>query len=84
MISSESEVLELAWVLLVSQPQFDDFEWNVDLPLKLQVQTDQHPRTTELEENQINFKNIKANIIIIKNTEFVYMNPVGYHNIKRK
>jgi hypothetical protein len=52
-INSEYEVLVLAGVLLVSQPQFDDFEWKVDLPLNHQIQTDAHPQTTETEANKV-------------------------------
>jgi hypothetical protein len=52
--------------LLASQPQFDDFEWNVDLPPKPQVWSDQHSQTTELEVVQIHFKNVKANVILTK------------------
>jgi hypothetical protein len=64
--SSEPEALVLACVLLVSQPQFDDFEWNVDLPLKPQVWTDQHSQTTDLEVEQIHFNDRKATAILSK------------------
>jgi hypothetical protein len=52
--------------LLASQPQFDDFEWNADLPLKPEVWTDQHSQTTDLEVQQIHVKDFKANAILPK------------------
>lgn len=56
-------------VLLAAQPQFDDFELNVDLPLKLQVQTNQHYLTTDLEVHHIPFKGFTSNTtLIINNT----------------
>lgn len=67
MINSESEVLVLTKVLLASQPQSDDFEWNVDLPLELQVQTNQHYLTTDLEVNHIPVKCFTANTTLIFN-----------------
>lgn len=68
-INSESEVLVLTKVFLAAQPQFDDFELNVDLPLKLRVQTNQHYLTTDLEQHHIPFKCFTANTtLIINNT----------------
>jgi len=68
-INSESEVLALTKALLAAQPQFDDFELNVDLPLKLQVQTNQHYLIIGLEVHHIPFKYFTANTtLIIKNT----------------
>jgi len=68
-INSESEVLVLTKVLLAAQPQFDDFELNVDLPLKLQVQTNQHYLTTDLKVHHIPFKFFMSNTtLIINNT----------------
>jgi len=85
-INSESEVLVLTKVLLAAQPQFDDFELNVDLPLKLQVQTNQHYLTTDLEVHDIPFKCFTVNTtLIINNTgELSNMYQTDYHKYGRK
>lgn len=85
-INSESEVLVLTKVLLASQPQFDDFELNVDLPLKLQVQTNQHYLTTDLEVHHIPFKCFTANTTLIINNirGLSNMYQTDYHKYERK
>jgi hypothetical protein len=71
--------------LLASQPQFDDFELNADLPPKLQVQRDQHYLTTELEVHHISFEHFKAKVLIINNTEGLSnMYQIDHHKNERK
>jgi hypothetical protein len=84
-INSESEVLVLTKVLLASQPQFDDFELIADLPLKLQVQTNQHYLTTDLEVHHIPFKCFRANTLTINNIGGLSnMYQTDYHKYERK